>query len=275
MKKITFLAIFFAALILGIQGVGNAQVLLDENFDYPANDNITAHGWAAHSGAGVQPITVTAPGLSFPGYLDSGLGNAALLDNTGEDDNRTFTTQTSGAVYTSFMVKVTTTAAGYFYHLGLNPMTTTFRARVFMNATNHFGISVGTGAVSYATATYTPGNTYLLVVKYEIIPGTTNDAVSLYVFDAAIPYIEPVAAVGPIVDATQADFNPGSIGLRQFVNTQNVTVDGIRVGKTWADVAGVQPVPTLSEWGLILLGVALAGIGAFYIMRRRNSELSV
>lgn len=266
-----------AVLSLGFHSAGNGQTLLDENFDYPSGDLITAHGWFPHSGAGTQAITVGAPGLVFPGYINSGIGNAALADNSGEDDSKTFTTQASGTVYTSFMVKVTTTAAGYFYHFALNPITTTFRGKIFMDATNHFGISVGSNTGTFAASTYTVGTTYLLVAKYEIMPGTTNDRVSLFIFNGAIPLTEPAATIGPLTDATQSDINPGSIAIRQFIATQNVTIDGIRVATTWSALlpAPPAPIPTASEWGLIFLFAALLIIGAVYIMRRRNSELPV
>ena len=67
MKKFTLLAICFLALLLiGISGISKGQVLLDENFSYPAGDLITAHGWTAHSWSGNQPITVNSGWLSFP-----------------------------------------------------------------------------------------------------------------------------------------------------------------------------------------------------------------
>lgn len=270
-----------AALTLGFQFSSTAQTLLEENFDYPANDLITAHGWSAHSGAASQPITVGAPGLTFPGYLSSGIGNAAFADNNGEDDHKIFPVQTAGTVYTSFMVNVTTATTGYFFHFGGNPIGTTFRGKVFMNSTNHFGVSVGSNTGTYAAATFTPGTTYLLVAKYEIVAGINNDKVSLFIFDGTIPLTEPAATIGPLTEATP-EINPASVAIRQFTPLtgqpiQNVTVDGIRVATTWSDllVPPPAPIPTASEWGLIFMFVALLSIGAIYIMRRRNSELSV
>ncbi len=278
MKKISFLAIFMVVLLLGFNSISLGQVLLNENFDYPAGDLITAHGWAAHSGPGSQAITVGTPGLTFPGYIGSGIGNCALADNTGEDDNKTFTTQTSGVVYTSFMVKVNSaiTAAGYFYHFSVNPINTTFRGKVFIDATNHFGVSVGSNTGTYAASTFTVGTTYLIVVKYEIVAGTSNDKVSLFVFNASVPVSEPVATIGPLTEAT-SDINPGSVAIRQFVNTENISIDGIRVATTWAELLPVvpQPIPTMSEWGLIFLFIALSAVGAVYILRRKNSEVSI
>jgi hypothetical protein len=275
MKKITVFAIMMVVFSLGFQIIGTSQVLLDENFDYPAGDLLTAHGWFPHSGGGTQAITVSQGGLTFPGYIGSGIGNAALVDNNGEDDSRTFTVVSSGTVYMACMVKVTTAATGYFTHFSVSPINTTFRGKLFMNTTNHFGISVGNNTGTFAASTFSLGTTYLLVTKYEIVPGTNNDIVSLFIFDSAIPTTEPVATIGPLTDATMTDINPGSIALRQFVNTENITVDGIRVAGTWTDLFGiVQPIPTVSEWGLILLGVFLLGVGAFYIMRRRNSDVT-
>ena len=56
-----------------------------EDFDFTAGELLTDNGWVAHSGAGTNPITVTNPGLTYTSYPSSGIGNAALLDNTGED----------------------------------------------------------------------------------------------------------------------------------------------------------------------------------------------
>ncbi|MEI7897529.1 MAG: T9SS type A sorting domain-containing protein [bacterium] len=264
MKKITIFALSILAILsLGIQSIGIGQVLLDENFSYPAGDLLTAHGWTAHSGAGTQAITVSTGGLSFTGYIDSGIGNAALVDNNGEDDNKTFAVQSSGIVYTAFMVNVTTTAAGYFFHIGPDPISTTFRGRVYIDATNHFGLGVGSGTASYSTTTYTPGTTYVLVLKYEIVAGTTNDAVSLFIFDTSIPATEPAATIGPLTDGTQADINPGSVAVRQYSATQNILVDGIRVGTSWTDIFGAGIVaPTIQASNITFSGIATTGMTA-------------
>lgn len=247
MKKFTLKVSLLLAILFGLNMGVSAQLLLDENFSYPTGDFITAHGWTAHSGSGTQPITVTTPGLTYTGYVNSGIGGAALVDNTGEDDNKVFTAQTSGSVYVSFMVNVTATAAGYFFNLMPNPTSTTFRGKVFMDATNHFGVSVGSNTGTFAASTYTPGTTYLLVLKYEIVTGTTNDKVSLFIFSSGMPATEPGSpTIGPLLDAAQSDINPSCVALRQFSASQNLTIDGIRVGTSWSDIYAnvVLPPPT-------------------------------
>lgn len=247
MKKITLRVLFVLAMALGLNTMVYSQLLLDENFSYPAGDNITAHGWVAHSGGGTQPITVVSPGLTYAGYVNSGIGNAALVDNTGEDDNKSFVAQTSGTVYTAFMIKVTNSAAGYFFHYMPTPSSTTFRGKVFMDATNHFGVSVGSNTGTYAASTFTPGSTYLLVLKYEIVAGTNNDKTSLFIFSSGMPSSEPGSpTIGPLTDASQSDINPGCVALRQYSSSENFTIDGIRVGTSWNDIYAnvILPPPT-------------------------------
>jgi len=246
MKKTTVLAIGLAMILLGFTPLVSKGQLLVEDFDYSAGTLLTQNGWTAHSGSGTQAITVNNGGLSFNGYASSAVGNAALVDNNGEDVNKVFTLQTTGSVYAAFMVNVTTTAAGYFFNLGGNPINTTFRGKVFIDGTNHFGISVGSNTGTYAATTFTNGTTYLLVVKYQINSGTNNDAVSLYVFDSSVPLSEPATpTIGPLTDNSQSDIGVGSVALRQYLATQNFIIDGIRVTTVWSDlVASVSSTPT-------------------------------
>ncbi len=255
MKKsllIKRISVLFFALITFWQ-IGAGQALLVENFDYASGALLTANGWTAHSGSGTQAINVVVPGLSFTGYPSSGIGGAALVDNNGEDVHRTFTTQTSGTVYAAFLVNVTTPAEGYFLHLGGNPIGTTFRAKLSIIGTTspfNFGISVGSNTPTPVSGgSYTSGTTYLFVIKYEIVSGTNNDIVSLFISPGTIPTSEPgTPTIGPLTDATQTDINPGSIALRQYSATQNIVIDGIRIATTWTDAISdfMLPCPTFN-----------------------------
>jgi len=219
-----------------------------EDFDYTANEDLTLHGWVAHSGSGTQPQTVVAPGLTFTGYPSSGIGNAALLDNNGEDINRIFTPVTSGSVYMSFMVKVDAAATGYFIHYSSNPLNTSnYRGRVWIEGSGSsisFKLSFASSDTTSTPYDYTIGETYLVIVKYEIVSGSLNDNVSLYIFSSTNPVTltEPaVPTIGPIANGTaSADIEPGSVCLRQYNASQNITVDGIRVATSWSDVVPVE-----------------------------------
>lgn len=117
----------FLLLAFAFFGMGTlkAQLLFEENFDYPAGDNLTSHGWVDHSGSG--NLNVAAPGLSLNGYIGSGIGNLAAVDSTGIDINHTFPEQTSGVLYVSFLLKIdANTTASYFLHLGQTSIGSTF-----------------------------------------------------------------------------------------------------------------------------------------------------
>jgi len=227
MKQNYFKLISFCLIFLLGSLVGKSQALLIEDFDYPIGDLLTAHGWVAHSGGGTQPIDVTT-GLPFSGYAGSGIGGAANIDNTGEDDNKTFAAQTTGTVYTAFIIQTqATNSAGYFLCLSLNPINTTFVSRVWVNATGS-GVGIGTAAPT----TYipiTPATPTLLVIKLDIATKIS----SLFVFNT-FPASEPGTADATFTE-TATFANIGSIALRQYNAAEKVVVDGIRIANTWAD----------------------------------------
>ncbi|RPI75669.1 MAG: T9SS C-terminal target domain-containing protein [Ignavibacteriales bacterium] len=219
-----------------------------EDFDYPASENLTNHGWVAHSGAGTQPQTIGSPGLTFTGYPSSGIGNAALLDNNGEDTHRLFETVTSGSVYMAFMIKVDAASTGYFIHFTPNPHNTfDFRGRLWIQGSGSnlaFKLSYASSDTLATSYNYLLGETYLCVVKYEIVSGALNDIVSLYVFSSSDPFpsTEPLTpTIGPITNGTtSADIEPGSVSLRQFNAGQNIVIDGLRIASSWESALPVE-----------------------------------
>lgn len=232
-----------------------AQLALDENFDYTAGDSIGAHGWVANTGGATNRILVTSPGLTFPGYLLSGIGNAAFLNATGQDQYKLLTQDSikSGSIYCSFMVRVDTAKNGDYFLALLQSGSTTFyegRVNVKKAVTTgllSFGITKGNASTDltipgiWSDSVYTVGTTYALVLKYTFVAGgTTNDQVSLYVFNSSFPATEPVTAtVGPITYLSTDASAIGRVALRQgtLANAPALTVDGIRVATTWFTTA--------------------------------------
>ena len=241
-----FKKLSLAVAMLAIATSGWGQALIVENFDYPVGAALTAHGWAAHSSAGTNAITVSTPTITYPGYLGSGIGNQVTLTTSGEDVNRTFAPQTSGTVYASFLVNVTSanTAGDYFFHVGATTISTTFRGRVFAsrNAENKlaFGIAQSTTTVNYSAFVYDLNTTYLVVLRYEIIAGATNDVASIFINP---PLNAPIPTSGWITntDAAGTDLAQlGSVALRQgtAANAPALILDGMRVSTNWADIVG-------------------------------------
>ncbi len=217
--------------------------LLVEDFDFPAGDALTLHGWAIHS-ATTNPLVVTSPGLTFTGYVGSGIGNAAGVNNTGIDENKSFGAHTTAdSIYSSFMVNATATsvAGDYFFHIFDPNAVTSHRGRVFITPVSgvpgkmSVGFSFGTSPAQATMSTQLNfGQTYLMVVKYTIVDGATNDNVSLYVFAQGDDFTNEPATptIGPLT-GTVADIVPTGVALRQFDAAQRITVDGIRVNTEW------------------------------------------
>jgi hypothetical protein len=221
-----------------------SQTLLVENFNYSTGSALTANGWTAHSVAGNNPVLTCSPGLIYPGYPSSNIGLAAALSNDGEDVNKTFTQITTGNVYCAFLVKAGSVTNDYFLHLS-NSAISSNRARVYMKGTGtsfSFGLSKGAETVIYTPgSTYSTATTYLLIMKYIIVDGTTNDMVSLYILTGSIPATEPsVPSIGPVNDAGQSDLsNVAAVALRQYSGSQNIVIDGIRVAQKWEDAVSI------------------------------------
>ena len=214
--------------------------MLVEDFDYPAGDALTLHGWAVHS-ATANPIVVTSPGLTFSGYVGSNIGNAAGVNNTGIDENKPFGAQTTAeSIYASFMVNATVSSVtgDYFFHIFDPNAVTSHRGRVFITPVSGkmaIGFSFGTSPAQVtSTTTLNFGQTYLFVVKYTIVDGALNDNVSLYVFAEGDDFTNEPATptLGPLT-GTVADIVPTGVALRQFDAAQRITVDGIRVNTEW------------------------------------------
>jgi hypothetical protein len=221
----------------------NSQALLIENFNYTSGTFLTANGWSAHSAAGNYPVSVGLPGLVYQGYPSSNIGLAALLVNDGEDVNRTFTSVTTGSLYCAFLIQANSISNDYFLHLS-NTGISSNRGRIFIKGSGssfNLGLSKGAETASYTTGLpFNTGTTYLLVLKYSIVEGATNDNVSLYIITGSVPATEPgTPSIGPLGDASQSDLtNVSSVALRQYSSSQNILVDGIRVAQKWEDAVG-------------------------------------
>ena len=215
---------------------------IDENFQYATGSLLTNNGWVAHSSGGINPITVNASPLTYTGYINSGIGKSVTLNTSGEDDNRAFHSVTSGKVYASFMVNVTSAQANgdYFFHFGPENTTSLYYGRVYVKlASNNnlaFGLSKSSTSVStpavYTDSIYTLGTTYLIVVSYGFSE-SADDTVKLWV-NPTLTGNEPP----PNLTHAQAVSDAASLGmfaLRQgsASNAASLILGGIRVNNTW------------------------------------------
>jgi hypothetical protein len=253
-KTIIFFTSLLTVILMGM--TLNAQVLLNEHFDYPVGDSLTAHGWACHSGIGTNTISVISGNLSYTGY-PSPSGQMIKMVNTGADVNKVFGPKSSTSVYAAFLVKVTSASAGgdYFAHFQKAGAATTLFARVFVkqDALNTakvlFGVSKATNATStatvYSTASVDTSLTHLLVLKYAANSGASDDIVSLFI-DPSISSVEGAASLIATDVATDYDSTYMAFSFRQGTSTSAplLNIDEVRVASTWADAVGFGGVVT-------------------------------
>jgi hypothetical protein len=242
MKKITLLLSFIACVVFA-----QAQLLLNENFDYTAATGLIGQGsWAIVGTTTANPITVTVPATSavtYTGYPSSGIGNELTLLNSGQDVTKAFTAQLTGTVYYSFLANIQSALAkyrgDYFIHLVETGSTSAFFGRVYVKLVGTkiaFGIltsSGGTYSPTYTDPSYDLNTTYLIVVK-------TNAATA-----ASSLIINPVMTTEPtsgwINNTTGGTGFPastkgiGGINIRQGTDTiaPTLKLDGIRVATSY------------------------------------------
>jgi hypothetical protein len=225
-----------------------AQLLTE---DFPNAGVLANNGWTQVGTSAVNPISAGTPNLTYAGLSTN--GNAAILTNNGQDVSRGYTAQTSGAVYASCLVNITSAQTGdYFFHLANTAGGTSLYSRLFVKSVTggiQFGIAKNGTAPAYASAVYALNTTYFIVIKYTYNPGTNDDVASVFI-NPALGGSEPTSAATDAIgtDATSSA-GIGAVNLRQgtAAAAPNAVVDFIRVGTNWADVTQAPaPVATLS-----------------------------
>lgn len=238
----------FLAMIAMGTAVAGAEVLLEENFDYPQGEFPLETGvWYTQWG-GASSLSI-GEGLTFEGYAGSGVGNGVVIDaDDSNNPHRAFKQVTEGNVYVAFMLRpFTAYKKGYFLTLRDEKVNDyysfNFNGRVSVNESGQLGLTFANNQNAvYADEVLDGNTTYLVVLKYAIVEGKNNDNVSLYCFDK-MPDAEPATPlVGPLSDAAKVDINPANIALRGYAGADYVELmlDGIRVATTWDEALGKQ-----------------------------------
>lgn len=249
--------------VLSFFAVGNsyAQLLLKDNFEYAVGDSLCGQptwDWM-NVPATRNLIMIQSGALTYADYPSSNIGNKVALTTSGEDLYRTFPRQITGSVYASFLVKVTalpSTTGDYFFAFTSNPSNKTiFHGRVYVKKDASGNLAFGvvrsaTSGTGWTSAIYSLNTTYLVVIKYEIIAGATNDMCSIIVNPTIAT--EPAAGSWTFItgNANAEDAAlVGGIALRQgSTGAPVVEISGIRVATSWADLMN----PSATVTGLVL-----------------------
>lgn len=279
-KKLRQTLGLFAAAALTLVSTTSAWAdtgrLLTENFSYDAGTELYGQGgWLKVGSNPNDPIKVSQGSLVYQGYMDEPVGNSVKLVDTasGQDLMRFFDNGTkinSGSIYAAMLINVESIQEGTpTYFFGLFPETNagladgkspTEYGRIFAKRTDdaHYHLYVGrSGTFSKTTECAMDlayGTTYLVVLKYQIVEGYTNDVVSLWV-NPATGVEEPTGATvysnGNDGDASLTYGGMKGVELRQGTNSSsfgpNVQIDALRVATSWAGLFGDDDTPTPPE----------------------------
>lgn len=195
--------------------------------------------------------------LTHANYCPETIGKGVLITARGCPEYRQFATINSGNIYMSALIKINSfpnSTKDVLLSLCQNKGSGTFDnfGRVYAYKTDN-GFQLGIAKYSEASGYihYTEdlilGETYLIVVKYEIKEGTQNDSVTLYINPNSST--EPLTGYGTIPQiktggGSEAGANSkndapsfGAVCINQSANTpRDMIIDELKVATTWADL---------------------------------------
>lgn len=258
--------LFLFILVLTAAHNLTAQVTLPhyDAINYSGTVLQTQASWTAMNSG--DDITISAGSLFYPGLVSS-LGNKVAFDGAGIDAYKSITSQTSGTVYYSYILKVTDIAAltsttgSYFTGFGSNP--TTFGGTMWLkkNSSNfNIGINARTTSANtvYSTGTYAINTEIFVVASYKFNSSTGDDVVKIWINPATADFGSGTEPAYDLTMTNSGGTDLASVGLiliRQDATlaTPFIQMDELRIATTWADVTPkdvTAPSPTFSPLNL-------------------------
>lgn len=278
MKKSNLLQSLLVAFLLVFTTLSaHAELILNDNFAYNATTLLKNGTWVAYGSHPNAPIQLVTPALTYQGYQTEAAGKSVSLgkESSAEDAQIIFSGAiTEGNLYYAALINLTeapTEKAGTimaFLQPGRSGVLEAGKTgtefallSALQTADGQYKLQVSRNNTTVAATeqSYNYGTTYLVIVKYTFVEGTTNDEVRLYVnpsIDA-----EPATADALYNAASGSDINTsrGILGIELCQaqsgskNASVLTLDAIRVATTWAELfnpsagGGDQdPVPAIS-----------------------------
>ncbi|MGD0349176.1 MAG: PEP-CTERM sorting domain-containing protein [Verrucomicrobiota bacterium] len=266
MKRLVLLAMVGVGVLI-IQGA-HASLLFSEAFNYTTPGYLGGNvnpGSGDTWGPGNHAMTIADGNLTYPGLTDLGGNELSVVWGGGAGSNTNgFATVTSGSIYYSFLLNVTTAPSANSYLTSLNPGTSTPSGSAdaismyFGTATGgfRFGLRGGGAPTVYtpSASPYTVGNTYLVVLGYDF--GAANNNMSLWVNPTpggSMP--AATLTLTPTTLATAID----NVGFKvQGTPTGAFLIDNLMIGTTWEDVTPTPEPSTIALGALGALGLVLA-----------------
>lgn len=272
MKKILQLSI----LLSFAMSYGQRVLPLYEGFDYAVGTSIIGQGgWTNLTTATDDAKIATSPAWTVTG-LPAYTGEALAIDRAGDDPQLVFTpVPTTGSIYASFVVKVTTLVTGgtvevptyityattgttssspvaptHFFSFGFvvtGGSSTSYSGAVFIRrssstATNTFylGINAGNATAAETDITWSPT---LFTVGDEIVVVTSfsyDDYIAKMWLNPTITGTEPIDPVVSLPRPASSKPNRLRISQQSSGATPYIIMDEIRAADNWIQATGGQ-----------------------------------
>lgn len=217
-----------------------------EPFVYTAGNFLGQSQQWANANTG-DNIVIASGNLLYAGLTPN--GNSVTFDGAGIDCASPFTPVTTGTIYYSFLLNissmtgVTDANGGYLAAFGSNTTNLggTLWSKRIDDTSFNLGIEVRTAtgtSTTFDAATYQTGQTYFIVVGYTFNPAASDDSVDLWV-NPTINAAQPAATITDPQTTGGTDLaSISTFLLRQDSTTETpfVQVDELRIGTTWSEV---------------------------------------
>ena len=235
-----------------------SQLVFNEDFStYTTGQPLSGQGtWTNNSslngglgsctGIGCVSSTITNYNLSYQNY---GSAAKALSISSNQDAVGTiFTGVTSGSLYLSFVVNLSSTISDpsnslshdFFRVMSSGNYNTTFRMGAY-NSGSGFVVFIQKGAGAKVYSNVLPFNqNQLLVMKFVINPGTNDDSLSLFV-NPDVSLAEPSTTIQTIDGGLGTTDYTGAIDRMNFRSNYSTIPTGyigmVKVSKSWGSLS--------------------------------------
>lgn len=283
-----------------------AALLFYDGFTYPAGETLGTSSSTTDWENAKSNITIAEDSLNYGG-LQSSTGNRVNVNGgtSNLDGVRTvagaWASQTNGTLYVSFLLKLdgsgglATTGDGTPV-MNISRDNSSSQQLISLNLLNSGGVKLGvlkypssSSSVSSAFFSAGPGanlsvdgsTTYLIVAKYEWVPGATNDVVTVWVNPGNLGGSEDSNNKVFTSAGTDGTANAGRLIISRG---PSLNLDELRLGQTWADVTPTGTVVVSSQpyitngflvpGGFVLRGTNGTPSGTYQVLRSGDALAS-
>ena len=248
-----------------------------DSFAYTVGNSLSAEQKWTNVNSGDNVLS-TSGNLTYTGITSS--GNSISFSGAGAEAFSPFTTTTTGTVYTSFLINVTSmglvaTDGNETVFASVTDNLKGFKARILtkrVSATTYqLGCTSATisAASSFDTTIYTVGATVLVIIGYDF----TSNSLKMWLNPAVATFSSATPAT--ITDTPATAFtNLGGFILRQDsdTTTPTITIDELKSALTTASVLSINKFDTIS--GLSIYPNPVTG-KTFNVISANNGDMLV